>query len=168
MEIMRCAGSCVMVRRMPPDGHCLFAALILQFYHSDCDDLKHLQKVVQLRRQVVEHIRANMDTFFEPLVDTVCMLDHLTATDIADRVEEILETLTNVWGSQETIAAAVNILNQRIDVYCEDGDIITFNRSATTYGVLGVAYRTATIRRKRKGQRRANALRQCGTTATTT
>lgn len=117
--------------------------------------MEHMQKVMQLRRQVVEHIRANMDTFYESLVDTVSALDHLHATDVVDRIEELLTRLadTNEWGGQESISAAANILNRRIDVYCEDGDIIRFNRSATAYGTLRIAYRAAIVRRNRRGGR---------------
>lgn len=154
MEHMKYEGGFVLVRRMPSDGHCLFSALVCQFYRSGCDDPNHLQKVMELRRQVALHIRNNMETFRVSLADTVNMLGH-TGQDVESRIEALLKRIeeSNEWGGQESIAAAANILRRRIDVYYEDGGVVAFNRSDTARGVLRIAYRAAPERNYRAERR---------------
>lgn len=154
MEHMRYDRGFVTVKRMPSDGHCLFSALICQFYKTECDDPAHPQRVTELRKQVVAYIKSNMENFRESLMDTVGVRDYL-GHDADTRVQEFLRRLeeSNEWGGEESVAAAANIFKRRIDVYCEDGGIITFNRSDTARGVLRIAYRAATTRESRAERR---------------
>ncbi|XP_062542417.1 uncharacterized protein LOC134210380 [Armigeres subalbatus] len=139
---------------MPSDGHCLFSALVCQFYHSDPGEAEHSNKVMELRRQVVEYIKNNMEDFRETLNDTASTLDHLNGYDVESKIEDFLTRLSesNEWGGAETISAAANIMRRRIDIYNENGEIITFNRSDTCRGVLRIAYRLGIDKRGRKGR----------------
>lgn len=145
MEHMIYDEGSVLVRRMPGDGHCLFSALVYQQFNSEVGSAEHYEKVMNLRRRVVDHIRNNMDNFRASLADTVEEMRHLGHASVEDKMEEFLQRIaeSNEWGGQETIAAAAFIFNKRIDVYYEQGPLIVFNRELAVFGVLRVAYRLA-------------------------
>nr|XP_029734550.1 uncharacterized protein LOC115269889 [Aedes albopictus] len=166
MEHMRYDRGFVTVKRMPSDGHCLFSALIFQFTKQNVM-IQHIpRRVTELHKQVVAYIKSNMENFRESLMDTVGVRDYL-GHDADTRVQEFLRRLeeSNEWGGEESVAAAANIFKRRIDVYCEDGGIITFNRSDTARGVLRIAYRAATHAGEQSGKKdRTSSLRQYNST----
>lgn len=133
MEHVYYDGGVVLVKRVPQDGHCLFSSIVHQHYKEELGTEEHYRKVMELRKKVVEHIGRNYDEFYESLADTVENMNHLGPANIESRIPLFLQRLkeTNEWGGQESIAAAAQILNRRIDVYYEAGPLIVFNRSAT-------------------------------------
>ncbi|XP_055543270.1 deubiquitinase OTUD6B-like [Wyeomyia smithii] len=144
MEQMRYDDGAMLVRRIPGDGHCLFAALTAQYYGLEVGSREHTAKVWQLRKQVVRHIRDNLEEFRISLEDTTSEMHNL-GNNTEEKIDSFLRRLegTNLWGGQETIAAAASIFNRRIDVYYEQDPIIQFNRCAAAAGVLRIAYRSA-------------------------
>lgn len=103
-----------MVKKIPGDGHCLFSAIIHQFYRDDIKSDAHKQKITELRRQVVGHIKDNYEEYHASLMDTVADLDHLGPMENEMRITEFLQRLeiTNEWGGQETIAASAVLFNR--------------------------------------------------------
>lgn len=134
----------VMVKKMPGDGHCLFSAILHQLYHQEVGTEEHQTKVMELRQRIVEHIKLNIEDYRASIADTIAGLTHLGRGDSESRIQTFLQKLaeTNEWGGQETIAASSRIFNRRIDVYYEEGPMISFNRPAAASGVLRIAYRS--------------------------
>lgn len=139
----------MLVRKIKGDGHCLFAAIVCQFFGTQETDAGHTQRIMELRNQVVVYIRSHMEDFRMSLEDTI-RDNRYPGADTEEQINNFLERLatTNEWGGQESISAAAHILQRKIELYYENGPVISFNREAVVFGVIKIAYRLA-VRKSR-------------------
>ncbi|KAL1400304.1 hypothetical protein pipiens_007547 [Culex pipiens pipiens] len=149
MEPIKYNGGYVLVRKIKGDGHCLFAAIVCQFHGTQETDAGHIQRIMELRNQVVVYIRSHMEDFRMSLEDTI-RDNRYPGADTEEQIDNFLERLatTNEWGGQESISAAAHILQRKIELYYENGPVISFNREAVVFGVIKIAYRLA-VRKSR-------------------
>lgn len=137
---IRCDGITIPVRRMAPDGHCLF--FVTQLYQHDIEAPAHLTAVHELRREVVTHLYEHLDSYWLSLLDTTNSLD-LPEEDQSDRVFEFLSLLRDncEWGGEETLLAVTRLYNCNIIVYNEESTHHELPAPAQSARTLHLAYR---------------------------
>lgn len=129
--------SLVKVAEMNRDGNCLFAAISHQLYGMKTNSSEHNQMTDELRKAVVQHILADVDSFYHDLKDRVleCSNQLFGESSLRDKcIEFVTQRLsqTGIWGGIETIRAVakikcVNVLIVNDDATCVLGN--AFNDS---------------------------------------
>lgn len=154
MEQMKYNEGVVLVRVIPGDGHCLFAALVNQYHRYDIREQCHADEIINLRRTVVNHIRNNDDRYQPCLRQLITEAGLSRGKDTERAIQEFLHRLEHEreWGGEESIAATSEVFNCRIDVYHEEGPIIKYNEPGVVNRTLRIAYRIA-------GSRSRNVMR---------
>lgn len=96
MEQMRYNNGVVLVRVIPGDGNCLFAALVNQYYKYDIRDARHGDEIAKLRRIVVQHIRSNADRYMPCLLQTINEMGIIRNNKNEDQaIQDFLHRLEN-------------------------------------------------------------------------
>lgn len=112
---------------IPSDGNCLFGAIVHQqsFLEVGCD--KYVQRVAELRKKVVNHIKTNLKRFEQDLLGRIHdkrVNNDKTKLKIKNIEETCLRFLDNLskdrfWGGAETIAAVSELFKVNIIIFDE-------------------------------------------------
>lgn len=122
----------VEIATIDPDGNCIFGALVHQLFQLVLGSEEHKNAVSNMRNDVVEYIKSNLDKFKSEIVG--CIYNQ-TKTDgkIKDFKAEAKCFLDNhlskdkKWGGRETLKAVSLKYNANIMVIDENGAISFFN-----------------------------------------
>lgn len=119
----------VQVAKVNADGHCMFGSLSHQIYGFKLGSDEHINSVSQLRREVVEFIKINIDLFTHEMKNR--LYDERSKNSIKGRIvdleNEANHFLSNklasyIWGGPETLKAIMFKYNTNILIINEEGD----------------------------------------------
>lgn len=133
--------------KIPSDGDCLLGAAVHQFYHVKIGSDEYKQRVIQLRLDVVDHIRTNLELYERNLMDRI--YDKCPKTKLENPTEILCNTFLNEylikqghWCGSESMKAISKLLKSNIVVFSERGEVYfgeSFN--ASYKNVIMVAFR---------------------------
>lgn len=157
---VRNKGGHLIIRRVNPNGNCLFLALATS--ESDVDELEKssndiVTRAQELRSQAVKFLRVNLTTqcksgfFFQMIIQSNCLhQEQFDKTgrlrDPADTAADYCERLSNdgEWGSTVEIMALSRVLNRQIYLYQGTQLVVTiFNETISptiTKGPLHILF----------------------------
>lgn len=107
-----------------PDGDCLFAAIVHQLNGEKIDSVSHKNSTAALKKEVIEYIKDNINTFEQFLKGRV--LEYKSEKEIKDINVEFLAFLDDrlpkglSWGGGETMKAVTKLHKVNIVVLNED------------------------------------------------
>lgn len=143
METVKNDSGAILVRRIPGDGHCLFAALVNQFYGFPLESTEHSQAVRQLRSDVADYLREDLERFTPGIIYAIQEESRKDIVVHEGLIREFLEKLEkgNMWGGEETIVAVSELWRCKIEVYEEEGPVSSYNDSGVAHKLLRIAFR---------------------------
>lgn len=113
---------------IPSDGNCLFGAILHQLFFLEVGCNEYVQRLDELRKKVVTHIKANLKKFEQNLLGRIHdkrVNNGTTKLKIVNVEEECIRFLDNhlskdrYWGGAETIAAAGELFKVNIIIFNE-------------------------------------------------
>lgn len=153
IELTKGKCSAIEVCRVPGiNGNCLFTAIVHQHHHFKMDSNELTQKVSDLRKEVVEHIRAHIKEFKREIFGRIYAKsrDGDKKTKIQDLEIESTKFLDNYlskdgsWGGTESIKAISYLFKANIIVFNEYGEVNCANIFNPSYeNVITLAFRVS-------------------------
>lgn len=140
--------------RIPKDGNCLYGATVHQFYHLKIDSDEYNQRVGELRKQVVVHIKNNLNRYERQLSGRIydkwnakkqkpTAAAQITAEDFTEFLDKYLSK-DCCWGGPESIQAISEIFKANVVVFNEWGDVNFGNCFDSSYeSIISLAFRVS-------------------------
>lgn len=137
------------VCQVPEDGSCLFGAAVHQHFLSAIGSDEYNQNVLNLRKNVVDHIRSNPDQYKHDILNRILELgsDHKKISEI-ENVEEECEkylnrlSLNGSWGGSESAKAISEIFKANLVIFNEYGTVYFLNSFNSSFeNVITLAFR---------------------------
>lgn len=126
--------------KIEADGNCLFGSLAHQIFGHKTNSRNHRQATKDLRRQVSERIKANLEEYKRFLAGSVA-----NSNDDQEMVNFVTEVLpeSGKWAGSESIKAVSDIHKVNVIVFLEN-DLFYFHHSfnPTFERTVAIAYRT--------------------------
>lgn len=159
-EVEMIAGEISKIRvcEIPGDGNCLFGATVHQHFHLKVGSDEYKQRTVELRGEVVAHIRSNLKRYERTILDRIFKKhrnDKNSSKTSEEQCEEFLSNYLskeNHWGGSETITAISELLKVNVIVFDEWGDV----RFGNSFNLLHQSVITLAYRVSKKINRRDN------------
>lgn len=139
----------ISISQIKPDGNCMFATIAHQLNLVKCNSKQHDDLTADLRKEVVEYIRDNIDNFKH----TIQLRLRCDEDDINQACLQFLNELEceGTWGGMETVYAVSSLYRVNIVVFNEDGPFYLGNGFNHEYSrTIFMAYRIGGVRGKIK------------------
>lgn len=123
------------------DGNCLFGATVHQRFFLEINSDEYIQKVAELRKEVVNHIKNNFSQYERLLIGRVYAKssNNDTETDIENTEERAKKFLDDylskekTWAGPETIQAISEIYAANVVIFNEWGEVYCGNSFNSSY-----------------------------------
>lgn len=110
--------------KMDSNGDCFFLATAHQLYKAKVGSGEHIQQAIQLRTEVVKHIKENFSSFFHDLKSRIDIARNATDSEIKTACLQFLDgklCKPGTWAGMESIKAISDMKNVNIVVMNDDG-----------------------------------------------
>lgn len=110
------------VSQIPGDGNCLFGAAVHQLFHLEISSDKYKQRTIELRNEVVAHIKAHLKRYERKLLDRI-HLKRQGKQKISNVEEECRKFLDNClskecrWAGSESVQAISELFESNVMVF---------------------------------------------------
>lgn len=149
IELLPGKISKIEVFRIPGDGDCLFGAAVHQLFHLEISSENYKQRTVELRIEVVAHIKAHLKRYERKLLDRIYAKRgaYEQIQNVEEECEKFLENYLSKehrWGGSESIQAISELFESNVVVFNELGEVFfgsTFNSSYKN--IITLAFRVS-------------------------
>lgn len=140
------------VCRIPVNGNCLFGATVHQINKLKIGSNEYIQRVAELREEVVIHIKTNLHRFERLLLGRVyaklCDKDENTKTqNVAEDSMSFLDNYLSkdtAWAGPEAIQAISEIFKANVVIFNEWGEVNCGNSFDSSYkDTISLAFRVS-------------------------
>lgn len=143
VEIDPGSTSSIWVCPIPADGSCLFSAIVHQHFYLSVGSEEHVLKGLQLRKEIVDHIKANVKRFQSEILGSL-FKDDTYVDDPEAACKQFIERLPEpgTWGGAESLRAFSECFSTNVIVFNENGDVYFGSPFNPSYQhVITLAYR---------------------------
>lgn len=138
--------------RIPANGNCLFGATVHQRYKLKVDSDEYIQRVAELRTEVVTHIKGNLQRYQRTVFGRVCAqrCDNNEKTNTSNVAEDSTNFLDNylskdaAWAGPEAIQAISEIFKANVVIFNEWGEVNCGNSFDSSFkDIITIAFRVS-------------------------
>lgn len=134
----------IKVAKIPPDGNCLIGAAVHQFHHVKIASDDYKKHVIQLRKNIVDHIRNNLEQYERYLAGHAKYANKEKKGTI-ETCHEFLDSYLSkegFWCGTESMKAISELLKTNIVVFTERGEVYFAHPFDSSFkNVMMFAYR---------------------------